>query len=99
MGNGMIEVNTIGITAGHTMKTAISIESPLLEEADRTARKLGLSRSRLVSLALRDYLQQRRNREIVDQLNHVYGEPGRGVEQPSGTKMKAKFRAAIKDRW
>jgi metal-responsive CopG/Arc/MetJ family transcriptional regulator len=38
-----------------TMKTAISIDGPLLEEADRTARTLGLSRSRLVSLALTEY--------------------------------------------
>ncbi len=81
------------------MKTAISIESPLLEEADRTARKLGLSRSRLVSLALKDYLRNRRNIEIVDQLNQVYGEPDRGGEQPSGAKTKAKFRSTIKDRW
>lgn len=87
------------------MKTAISIESPLLEETDRTARKLGLSRSRLVSLALTDYLRQRRNREIVDQLNHIYGgEPAvkdqpAGRDQPSTAQMKTKFRSTIKDRW
>jgi metal-responsive CopG/Arc/MetJ family transcriptional regulator len=81
------------------MKTAISIETPLLEEADRTARKLGLSRSRLVSLALTDYLRQRRNREIVEQLNHIYGEQTDAAEQPSAAQIKAKFRATIKDRW
>ncbi len=81
------------------MKTAISIESQLLEETDRTARKLGLSRSRLVSLALTDYLRQRRNREVVDQLNHVYGEEPAIRDQPSMAQMKAKFRSTIKDRW
>jgi hypothetical protein len=84
------------------MKTAISIESPLLEETDRTARKLGLSRSRLVSLALTDYLRNRRNREIFDQLNDVYRGPDSGPEHalsPSGAKTKAKFRSTIKDRW
>ena len=79
------------------MKTAISIETPLLEEADRTAKKLGLSRSRLVSLALTDYLRQRRNREIVEQLNQVYGD--RAAERPSAAQMKAKLRLVIKDRW
>jgi metal-responsive CopG/Arc/MetJ family transcriptional regulator len=71
----------------------------LVEETDRTATKLGLSRSRLISLALTDYLRQRRNREVLDQLNAVYGEPYAGSEQPSGAKTKAKFRSTIKDRW
>jgi metal-responsive CopG/Arc/MetJ family transcriptional regulator len=80
------------------MKTAISIETPLLEETDRAARKMGLSRSRLVSLALKDYLRQRRNREIVEQLNNVYSEPD-ATDQPSLSAMKAKFKATIKDSW
>jgi metal-responsive CopG/Arc/MetJ family transcriptional regulator len=80
------------------MKTAISIETPLLEETDRTARKLGVSRSRLVSLALKNYLRQSRNLEIVEQLNHVYG--GQDVaERPSPVQRKTKFRSIIKDPW
>jgi metal-responsive CopG/Arc/MetJ family transcriptional regulator len=80
------------------MKTAISIDGPLLEEADRTARTLGLSRSRLVSIALAEYLRQRRNREIVSRLNEVYGEPEE-KDQPSGAKIKEKVRSTVKDRW
>jgi hypothetical protein len=49
------------------MKTVISIATALLEETDRAARKPGVS-------ALRNYLRQSRNREIVEQLNLVYGE-------------------------
>jgi metal-responsive CopG/Arc/MetJ family transcriptional regulator len=80
------------------MKTAISIETPLLEETDRTAKKLGVSRSRLVSLALKNYLRQSRNHEIVEQLNHVYG--GQDVaERPSPAQRKTKFRSIIKDPW
>lgn len=94
-----MNIPTMGITNQHTMKTAISIEAPLLEEADRTARKLGVSRSRLLSLALTDYLRQRRNREIVEQLNHVYGEEPEGAEEPSTAQIKAKFRSTIKGRW
>jgi hypothetical protein len=81
------------------MKTAISIETPLLEETDRTARKLGVSRSRLVSLALKNYLRQRRNQEIVEQLNQVYGQPAGVAEQPTPGQRKAKFRSIIKDSW
>jgi metal-responsive CopG/Arc/MetJ family transcriptional regulator len=81
------------------MKTAISIETPLLEETDRAAQKLGLSRSRLVSLALQHYLRQRRNHEIVEQLNQVYGEPASAAERPSSAQRKAKLRSVVKDSW
>jgi hypothetical protein len=84
---------------GHTTKTAISIETPLLEEADRTARKMGVSRSRLEALALTDYLKQRRSREITEQLNQVYADPPDADEQPSGSQRKAKLYSTIKDRW
>ena len=68
------------------MKTAISIEACLLEEADRAARELGVSRSRLVALALADSLRPR-----------VYAEQtGHG---PSLAQMKAKFRSMVKDPW
>lgn len=81
------------------MKTAISIEAPLLEEADRTAQKLGVSRSRLVALALKNYLRQGRNREIVEQLNRVYGDAAVTERRPSTGQKKAKFRSIVKDSW
>lgn len=76
------------------MKTAISIESSLLEEADRTATKLGVSRSRLVSLALADYFKQRRNEDITEQLNRIYSD---SPEPP--LNLRTKFCATVKDRW
>jgi metal-responsive CopG/Arc/MetJ family transcriptional regulator len=81
------------------MKTAISIEAPLLQEADRTARKLGVSRSRLMSLALQNYLRQNRNREIVEQLNQVYGEQTGAADRLSSAQMKSKLASVAKDRW
>jgi metal-responsive CopG/Arc/MetJ family transcriptional regulator len=81
------------------MKTAISIAAPLLEETDRAARKMGLNRSRLVALALTDYLRQRRSREMLEQLNSVYGEAPSAVEQPTAAQRKAKLGSMIKDRW
>ncbi|HXM44622.1 MAG TPA: hypothetical protein VN924_25520 [Bryobacteraceae bacterium] len=49
------------------MKTAISLEDELLLRADRTARQMGISRSRLLSFALESYLRKRRNKETLDQ--------------------------------
>ena len=88
----------LGINCVHTMKTAISVEDGLLNEADRAAKQMGLSRSRLFSVALEDYLRHRRQEEMIGQLNRVYAVPA-----PSETglpaKMKTKFRSAIRDRW
>jgi metal-responsive CopG/Arc/MetJ family transcriptional regulator len=81
------------------MKTAISIDTPLLEETDRVARKMGLNRSRLVALALTDFLRERRNREMLEQLNAVYGEEPSAAEQPTGPQRKATLRSVIQDRW
>ena len=78
------------------MKTAICLYSNLLKEADQTARALGLSRSRLFSLALENYLRHRRQEQILNQLNQAYSdEPNRAEAQ----NIKAKFRSTIKDRW
>ena len=81
------------------MKTAISIDGRLLEEADQVARKMGLSRSRLFSLALQDYLRQRRQEEITEQLNRVYAGGPDASERRTTARMKARFRSTIKDRW
>jgi metal-responsive CopG/Arc/MetJ family transcriptional regulator len=83
----------------HTMKTAISLEESLLEEADDLARKMHVSRSRLVSLALRDYLEHRRREDRLDRLNEVYGESSEAGEARLLPKMKAKFQRTIKDGW
>jgi metal-responsive CopG/Arc/MetJ family transcriptional regulator len=81
------------------MKTAISIDDQLLHDADRAAKRMGLSRSRLFSIALQDYLHQRRQQELLDQLNRVYASHPDLSEQRTAAKMKGKFRRTIKERW
>ena len=80
------------------MKTAISVEGDLLQKADQVARKMGLSRSRLFSLALRDYLEQRDQEELLERLNRVYADSPE-EERRMAAKIKSKMRSTIKDRW
>jgi metal-responsive CopG/Arc/MetJ family transcriptional regulator len=56
------------------VKTAISLDASLFEEAECAAREMQMSRSRLYALALRDYLRRRENRRIIEELNEVYAE-------------------------
>lgn len=77
-----------GIT--NSMKTAISVEDTLMQQADDAARELGWSRSALVAQALRDFLRQRHRAQITEQLNRAYAEP-LPAESSLVRKMRAKF--------
>jgi predicted transcriptional regulator len=75
------------------MKTAISVDDVLMEQADAAARDLGLSRSRLISDALREYLKKRRRARIAEQLNRAYGDGQTAEERLLVRQMRSKLRA------
>lgn len=56
------------------MKTAVSIPTPLFEQAEQKARKLGISRSQLYARALEKLLKddEERRQAITAELNEVY---------------------------
>jgi metal-responsive CopG/Arc/MetJ family transcriptional regulator len=65
------------------MKTAVSLPDQLFEKAEATAKALGVSRSRLIQIALEDYLKQRREEELTAEINRnieKYGDPSDGEE-------------------
>jgi metal-responsive CopG/Arc/MetJ family transcriptional regulator len=54
------------------MKTAISIDNKLYEEAEKFSKNTGLSRSKLYSTAINEYLQNHLPDLITEQLNAYY---------------------------
>jgi hypothetical protein len=54
------------------MKTAISIDDTIYNNAEVTAKHLGLSRSRFYALALKEYMLYHQSGIITDTLNKVY---------------------------
>ena len=54
------------------MKTAISIPDHIFTAAEKTAKRLGISRSELYATAVRDYVQSHVAEEITEKLNQVY---------------------------
>lgn len=84
-----------GIT--ESMKTAISVDDALMEQADETARELGLSRSRLIAEALREYLRRRRNARITEQLNRAHAKGPSQEERELVRSFKNKVR--LRDPW
>lgn len=81
------------------VKTAISVEEGLFKEAHRMARKLGIPRSRLFSLALEEYMRQEENKILLEKLNRVYAGGSDQAERRAIGAMKRKQRAIVEGRW
>jgi predicted transcriptional regulator len=81
------------------MKTAISIDDELLRAADRTARSMGLSRSRLFAIAVGDFLERQRQERMLLRLNEVYANGAEPAERRLLNGIKSKVRRTLKDRW
>ena len=81
------------------MKTAISIDEGLLHKADETARRMGVSRSRLFALAVGDFLERQRREKMLHDLNEVYGESREPAEERLLKGIKRKVRRVVKQRW
>jgi len=64
-----------------TMKTAISIDSLLMQEVDTWAQELKISRSRLFAMGVEKLIRQYKNKRMLDALNKVYDDPS--YDEPS----------------
>lgn len=80
-----------------TVKTAVSLDRKLLEQAQALAETLRLSRSRVMALALEEFIRRNENRRMLEQLNAVYGEPEDEAERASREGMK-ELQGALADR-
>ncbi len=56
------------------MKAAVSIPDPVFKAADKLARRMGVSRSRLYSVALQRFVQEHDDDAITAKLNEVYAQ-------------------------
>lgn len=54
------------------MKTAISLPDDLFEASESLAKRLGMSRSRLIATALAEFVAKHRSNKITERLNAVY---------------------------
>lgn len=81
------------------IKTTISLQKPLFEQAEALARKMKISRSCLFALALEDYLQRQQNRDLLAQINAAYaGEPDPSEEAPR-YKSRHTHRSIVEHEW
>jgi metal-responsive CopG/Arc/MetJ family transcriptional regulator len=81
------------------VKTAISIQEPLLREVDVLAHQMDIPRSQLFVMAVEEFIQQHRNRQLLEQLNLVYADAPNPAEQAHLTRMKSKHLQVMEEQW
>lgn len=54
------------------VRTAISLQENLFEEMIEIATDMNLSRSKLVTVALQEYIERYKNKRLFEQLNAAY---------------------------
>lgn len=57
-----------------TIKTAVSLQESLFEQVEDLARQLNVSRSRVVALALEEFVQRHHNRQLLEALDQAYAD-------------------------
>ena len=82
-----------------SIKTAISIQESLFEQAEHLARKMKVSRSRLFVLALEDYISHQQNRELLAQINAAHADKPDLPEKAFHRKMKRVHRQMVQGEW
>ncbi len=81
------------------VKTAISIQKHLFEQAEKLARKMGVSRSRLFVLALEDYIHRHENRELLAKLNAAYNDEPDPAERALRRRARKTHRRIVEGEW
>jgi metal-responsive CopG/Arc/MetJ family transcriptional regulator len=57
------------------MKTAISIPDEIFEEVEKYSKEHRYSRSEVFVMAVREFLEKLKSKELLNTLNEVYSEP------------------------
>jgi len=81
------------------VKTAISLQKPLFEQAENLARQMKVSRSRLFVLALEDFIHREQSRELLTRINAAYADAPDPVEKALRRKTRRHHRRIVEGTW
>ena len=83
----------------HNVKTAISMEKSLFEKAESLAHTMKVSRSRLIAIALQEYIDRQNNRQLLAQINAAYADDPDATEQTLRRKSRRHHRLIVEGEW
>ena len=81
------------------IKTAISIEKNLFDQAEIIARTMNVSRSKLFVIALQDFIEHQKNKEMLEQINAAYDDEPDTSEQVLRKKVRRQHRRIVEGEW
>ncbi len=82
-----------------TVKTAISIQSPLLARIDAAAKELGLSRSAFLARAAEAMVAGFENRKLLARINEAYDDAPDEEERRLQQGMRRLARRQVEGEW
>lgn len=82
-----------------TIKTAISIEKNLFDQAEQIAHTMKVSRSRLFMMAMQDFIERQKNRELLARINAAYADEPDAAEQTLRRKLRRQQRRMVEGEW
>lgn len=77
------------------VKTAISVNEYLFTQVNNLAREMHISRSRLFSLAVEEFIKKNANKKMYDQINATYKDDVSEEEKNVLNSMKTKQRRTL----
>jgi len=83
----------------HAIKTAISIDKNLFDQADIIARTMKVSRSKLFVIALQDFIEHQKNKEMLAQINAAYEDEPDATEQTIRKIVRRQHRRIVEGEW
>ncbi len=81
------------------MKTAVSLPDSLFEEAESTARELGLARSQLYAKAIEEFLAHRKKEYVTEALNRFYDGKEAGESKIVSAGLDTLRKVSEHDEW
>ena len=81
------------------IKTAISIEKHLFEEAETLAKGLNITRSRFFALAAEEFIQRHKNQKLLDAINRAHDDLSEVDDEKYLNRMRSRHRNLVKEQW
>jgi len=81
------------------VKTAISIQQSLFEQAEALAREMHISRSRLFALAMEDFMRRYESQRLLERINAAYADTPAPDEQALLRRMRRQHRQIVESEW
>ncbi len=81
------------------VKTAISLDAALFEQVERLAHNLNVPRSRLIAMALEDFIHKYENQQLLEAINAVYETEPDAAEEELLQKMRQTHRRLVEGEW